>query len=108
MPLHILKQLRGLARTEGTTLYTLLLSAYYALLHRYTSQEDIIVGTPMAGRSTLEREDCVGFFVNTLPVRVNVGGNPSFRSLLARVKQRVMGALTHQVFGALCRLTQLC
>jgi non-ribosomal peptide synthetase component F len=77
-------------------MYNLLLAAYVTLLHKYTHQEDIIVGSPMAGRSQLPMEDCVGYFVNPVPLRVSVAGNPSFKNFLARTRQVVMEALEHQ------------
>ncbi len=78
--------MRALARAEGVTLYTLLLSAFYTLLFHYTQQEDIIVGSPMANRNEIEREDCVGYYVNPVPLRSDLAGNPPFRTYLARVR----------------------
>jgi non-ribosomal peptide synthetase component F len=86
IPLSLLGPLRALARSEGVTLYTLLLAAFYTLLHAYTQQDDIVVGSPMACRSEMEREDCVGYYVNPLPLRSNLEGNPPFRTYLSRVR----------------------
>jgi hypothetical protein len=96
VPSNLHTQLTALSRAEGVTLYTLLLAAWYTLLYRYTGQEDIIVGSPMACRADPNRQNCAGYFVNPLPLRSNVGGDPSFRAHLSRVKQVVMGALVHQ------------
>lgn len=96
IPLRLHTALTGLAREEGVTMYTLLLSAFYTLLHVYSGQEDLIVGSPLACRNDAARENVVGYFVNPLPLRSNLGGNPSFRSYVSRVKQVVLGALSHQ------------
>jgi hypothetical protein len=95
IPLPLLTQLRQLAKAESVTLYALLLAAYYTLLHVYTGQEDIVVGSPLSGRSELEREHCVGYFVNPLPLRSNLSGNPSFRTYLSRVRSTVVEGLAH-------------
>src|SRR5208283_3193933 len=71
--------LRALGRSEGTTLYMTLLSAFYVLLSRYSGQEDIAVGTPIANRNRRELEGLVGFFVNTLVMRADLSGDLSFR-----------------------------
>jgi len=71
---------------EGATLFMTLLAAFQALLHRYTGGEDIIVGVPIAGRNRLEVENLIGIFINTLALRTDLSGNPSFRQLLGRVR----------------------
>ena len=88
--------LRQLSRREGATLFMVLLAAFDVLLLRYTGQSDIVVGTPVAGRSRGETEGLIGFFVNMLALRANLGGNPTFRELLAQVKEVTLGAYTHQ------------
>jgi amino acid adenylation domain-containing protein len=88
--------LETLARTSGTSLYTLLVAAFQVLLHRYTGQDDILVGTPMAGRSRAEFQDILGFFVNTVALRGNLAGDPPFRAFLDQVRATVMEALDHQ------------
>ncbi len=93
---QISKQLRELSRREGVTLFMTLLAAWQLLLSRYTGQEDIVVGTPIAGRNRLETEDLIGFFVNTLVLRTDLGKNPSFREVLKRVRDVVLGAYSHQ------------
>src|SRR5262249_22231255 len=85
-----------LCQREGATLFMGLLAAFQALLHRYTGQDDIVVGAPVANRGHRETEGLIGFFVNTLVMRTDVSGNPSFRQLLGRVKEVVLGAFTHQ------------
>src|SRR5262249_25163452 len=82
----------ALSRSEGCTLFMVLLGAFKALLHRYTGQEDLCVGTPIAGRNRAETEGLIGFFVNTLVLRTDVGGDPSFRELVARVRDVALGA----------------
>ena len=86
----------SLARQETCTLFMTLLAAFQTLLHRYTGQADIVIGTPMAGRNRAEIEGLIGFFVNTLVLRTNLAGNPSFRELLAVVREDVLGAAAHQ------------
>jgi amino acid adenylation domain-containing protein len=92
----VLSGLKALSQEQGTTLFMTLLSAFKVLLYRYSSQEDISVGTPIAGRSYQETEGLVGFFVNTLVLRSDLSGNPSFLSLLQRVKQTTLSAYDHQ------------
>jgi amino acid adenylation domain-containing protein/non-ribosomal peptide synthase protein (TIGR01720 family) len=88
--------LRELSRREGTTLFILLLAAFKTLLYRYTSQEDIAVGTPVANRSRLETEALIGLFANTLVLRTHVSGQTTFRELLGRVRETALGAYAHQ------------
>ena len=89
-------RLREMAKAEGATLYMTLLTAFQVLLHRYTGQEDIIVGCPTEGRSQPEFALTVGFFVNMLALRVNLAGNPTFSALLSQVRSSVLAALAHQ------------
>lgn len=90
------KALSDLSRKEGVSLYMTLLSAFLVLLYRYTSQTDIVIGTPVANRNRSEHEQLIGFFVNTLALRTNLAGNPSFKVLLKRVKQVALNAFSHQ------------
>jgi amino acid adenylation domain-containing protein len=87
---------RTLALREGATLFMTLLAAFKAVLLRYTQQEDVFVGTIIAGRNRLELESLIGFFVNMLVLRTDLSGNPSFRELLARVKKIVLEAYANQ------------
>ncbi|MEG5094021.1 amino acid adenylation domain-containing protein [Microcoleus sp. B13-B4] len=89
-------KLLELAKAEGVTLYTIVLAAFQVLLLRYTNQEDILIGSPMAGRSLTEFERIVGYFTNPVVLRTNLSGNPTFRELLCRVRSCVLGALEHQ------------
>jgi amino acid adenylation domain-containing protein len=90
------QKLEALSRQQGTTLFMTLLAAFQTLLYRYTGQEDIAVGCPIAGRTRQELEELIGFFVNTLIMRVNFSGNPTFRELLARIREVALGAYAHQ------------
>jgi pristinamycin I synthase-3/4 len=87
---------RALARNHGVTLFMTLLAAFQALLGRYTGQTDLVVGSPLANRNRPELEGLIGFFVNTLPLRVDLAGGPGFRELLGRVREAVSGASAHQ------------
>ncbi|BAZ37902.1 amino acid adenylation domain-containing protein [Calothrix sp. NIES-4101] len=89
-------KLKNLSNQEGVTLYMTLLAAFKVLLYRYTQQEDIIVGTPIANRDRTEIEGLIGFFVNTLVLRTNLGNNPTFRELLQQVREVTLGAYAHQ------------
>jgi amino acid adenylation domain-containing protein len=95
-PVELLAKLKKISATEGATLFMTLLAAYQALLFRYTGQEDIVVGTPIANRTRTEIEELIGFFVNTLVMRTSVSGRPSFRELLQRVRTTALGAYAHQ------------
>lgn len=90
-----LTALSALSRKEGATLFMLLLAAFKTLLHRYTGQEDILVGTPIQGRTRPEIENLIGFFVNTLVLRTHVESTLNFRELLARVRSVCLGAYSH-------------
>ncbi|PSL44995.1 amino acid adenylation domain-containing protein [Chitinophaga niastensis] len=92
----LLDELKTLSRKQSTTLYMTLLTVFKVLLYRYSGQEDICVGTPIAGRTQQEIEGLIGFFVNTLVLRSNLGNNPSFISLLEQVKQTTLDAYEHQ------------
>jgi amino acid adenylation domain-containing protein len=89
-------RLKELARNNGVTLYILLLAVYYVQLYRYTGQEDIVIGTPVAGRSRLVLEKLIGLFVNSLALRTDLGGRTVFTELLGRVKATVFEAYAHQ------------
>ncbi|HEX8186181.1 MAG TPA: amino acid adenylation domain-containing protein, partial [Blastocatellia bacterium] len=88
--------LRDLSKREGATLFMVMLAAYKVLLYRYTGQVDLIVGTPIANRNRAEIEDLIGFFTNTLVMRTDVSGNPSFIGLLNRIRAAALGAYSHQ------------
>ncbi|HEV2149199.1 MAG TPA: non-ribosomal peptide synthase/polyketide synthase [Longimicrobiaceae bacterium] len=88
--------LRALSRREGTTLFMTLLAAFQTLLAKYSGQDDLVVGTPIANRVALETEGLIGFFVNTLALRGDLSGDPTFRELLGRVREATLGAYAHQ------------
>ncbi|OKH20890.1 non-ribosomal peptide synthetase [Hydrococcus rivularis NIES-593] len=90
------RALKDLSQQEGVTLFMTLLAAFKVLLYRYTGQQDIAIGTPIANRNRTETEELIGFFVNTLVLRTNLQGNPSFRQLLKRVREVTLGAYAHQ------------
>ncbi len=93
---EVVRRLKTLAAAEGVTLYTVLLSAFQVHLGRHTGQEDFVVGSPFAGRSRPEFERIVGYFINMLPLRADLSGDPTFRHLLRRVGATVLQALQHQ------------
>jgi len=87
-----------LCRQENTTLFMILLAAFNVLLHRYSGEDDIVVGAPIANRGRKELEILIGFFINSLALRTDLSANPSFRELLARVRKTAMGAYANQDF----------
>jgi amino acid adenylation domain-containing protein len=93
---RLAEDLKALSRREGATLYMVLLAAFKVLLARYTGEDDIVVGAPVAGRSRAETENLIGLFVNTLVLRTDLSGNPTFRELLKRVREVALGAYMHQ------------
>ncbi|MEK6283639.1 MAG: amino acid adenylation domain-containing protein [Acidobacteriota bacterium] len=90
------RALKMLSQEHGVTLFMTLLAALQVLLYRYTGQEDIVVGTPVAGRTRAETEGLIGFFLNTLALRVSLKGDPTFAALLSRVREACLGAYAHQ------------
>lgn len=96
LPREISAAIQELSRREGVTQFMILLAAFQVLLSRYSGQDDIVVGTPIAGRGRIETEDLIGFFVNTLVLRTDLAGNPSFQELLRRVREVALGAAAHQ------------
>jgi len=93
---QVIEGLRSLAQAEGTTLYTLLLSAFQVLLQRYTAQDDILVGSPVAARPRAEVGDVVGCFFNAIVLRGDLSGDPTFKEFLQQMRATVLGALEHQ------------
>jgi amino acid adenylation domain-containing protein len=96
LPETLLAAVRSLSRREGATMFMTLLAAFNALLYRLTGRTDIVVGAPIANRDRLELEGIIGFFTNTLVLRTNLTGDPSFRDLLKRVREVALGAYTHR------------
>lgn len=96
LDIEVVQQIRQLAQQEGSTLFMVLLSIYSSLLHRHTDQNDLIIGTPIAGRRSIELESVIGMFVNTLALRIRPTGDTTFRELLHQVKQTTLSAYDHQ------------
>lgn len=96
IPTALTDKLRALSQKADGTLYMTLLAAVQILLQRYSGTDDVAVGSPIAGRSRTELEGLIGFFINTLVMRTDLSGNPTFRQLLARVRETALGAYTHQ------------
>lgn len=96
LDIPVLVALKQLGQQEDCTLFMTLLAAFLVLLYRYTGQEDLVVGVPVANRNRADIEQLIGFFVNTLVVRTNLSGAPSLRQLLRRVREGALGAFAHQ------------
>ncbi len=95
LPASLVQTLRELSQRHGASFYMTLLAAMAVLLYRYTSQEDIILGSFTAGRKLAEVEPLLGYFVNPLPLRIDLSGNPTFRELQSRVRGVLLDALSH-------------
>lgn len=93
---ELTEALKNLSRQEGVSLYMTLLAAFKILLARYTGQDEVVIGTPIANRNWIEIENLIGFFVNTLVLRTDLSGNPSFEELLKRIREVTLGAFAHQ------------
>ncbi|NEO15135.1 MAG: amino acid adenylation domain-containing protein [Moorea sp. SIO3F7] len=93
---ELTQKLQTLSRDSGTTLFMTLLAAFGTLLYRYSGQEDILIGTPIANRNRREIEPLIGFFVNTLVLRTHFDDNPSFSQLLKQVRETTLNAYEHQ------------
>src|ERR687886_738282 len=96
LPETLTEKLKLLSQRSGVTLFMTLLAAFQTLLYRYTGQDDICIGSPIANRNHSETERLIGFFVNTLVLRTPLSGNPSFQELLGRVREVALGAYAHQ------------
>ncbi|HYU31238.1 MAG TPA: 2,3-diaminopropionate biosynthesis protein SbnA [Thermoanaerobaculia bacterium] len=96
LPPALSEGVRELGRSEGATPFMVLLAAWAVLLGRHAGQEDVVLGTPIAGRNRRELEDLIGFFVNTLALRTDLAGEPAFSELLGRVRATVLDAFAHQ------------
>ena len=96
LPEELSAALKALSWQEGSTLFMTLLAAFKVLLYGYTSQEDLCLGTLVANRHRQEGEGLIGLFVNTVLLRTNLGGNPTFREVLRRVRQTTLAAYAHQ------------
>jgi amino acid adenylation domain-containing protein len=96
VPEEVVRDLRAVARREGATLFMTVLAGFAALLHRFSHQEDVVIGSPVANRDRAEIENLIGLFVNTLPLRADLSGNPPFAALLARVRETALAAYAAQ------------
>ncbi len=96
LPKKLSAGIKALSQREGATLFMTLLAAFQTLLARYTGQDDVVVGSPIANRTRIETEGLIGFFVNTLVMRGDLSGDPTFRELLSRAKEVALGAYAHQ------------
>ncbi|HYX24955.1 MAG TPA: amino acid adenylation domain-containing protein, partial [Thermoanaerobaculia bacterium] len=96
LPSAVSEGVRRLARQQGATPFMVLLAGFEALLHRYTGQDDLVVGSIIANRNRRELEGLIGFFVNTLALRGDLSGEPAFSDLLVRVRESALGAYAHQ------------
>lgn len=95
LPKELLERLKTLGRQEQATLFMILEACFMALLHRYTGQADILVGTPISGRTRSETESLIGYFLNTVVLRAKFTDSQNFRSLLQQVRERAVGAYAH-------------
>jgi len=96
LPAALVARLRALARAEDATLFMVVMAGFLALLHRYSGQRDLTVGTAVAGRDRAELEGVVGFCVNTIALRVEVSGRSSFRALVGDVRRAALDGFAHQ------------
>ncbi len=96
LPPALIEQVDRLSRAGETTRFMTLLAAFFALLHRLTGEVDVVVGTPIANRQRAELEALIGFFVNTLALRIDLSGDPTFDQLLERVRETTLAAYEHQ------------
>jgi amino acid adenylation domain-containing protein len=96
LALPVSNAVTALARDARVTPFVVLLAAFHAILRRYTGADDLIVGTPIAGRPRMETEGLIGFFVNTLVLRVDASGEPTFNEFVSRVRDVVLEAMAHQ------------
>lgn len=107
LSMGLTQQLQALARSQGVTLYMLLLAAYQVLLHRYSGREDILVGSPMSGRSRPEFENLVGYFVSMVALRADLDNQETFVAFLQQVRTTVQEAITHQDYPFLLLVQKL-
>ncbi|MEO8562544.1 MAG: amino acid adenylation domain-containing protein [bacterium] len=96
LPVELLERLRALSKANGSTLFVTLLAAFDVFLARLSGQDDVVVGSPTAGRSQEGTEALIGYFANTLVLRTKLSGDPSFTELLARVRETTLSAFEHQ------------
>ncbi len=95
---EITQQITTLSRSQGSTLYMTLLAAYLVLIHRYTNQDEVLVGSPVAGRNRAALTQLAGYFTNSIVLRSKLAGNPPFLTFLEQVRQTVLEAFAHQEY----------
>lgn len=96
VPSTVTRRLADIAAGQGSSLFMAVLAAFQVVLSRWSGQDDVAVGSPIAGRNRAECEDLIGFFVNTLVLRTDTSGDPTFHDLLGRVRETALGAYAHQ------------
>jgi len=96
LPKELAERLKILAKNQGVTLFTALLTAFQVLLHRYSGQHDILVGTPTAGQRDAQFANVVGYFVNLIVIRGDLSANPTFEALLSQIQRTVLAGMEHQ------------
>ena len=96
IPPEVVTRLRRLAQEQGATLFMVALAGFSALLSRYSGQDEVVIGSPVAGRTRSDTEGLIGFFVNTIVLRCDLRGDPTFRELLTRTRERAVRAYAHQ------------
>jgi amino acid adenylation domain-containing protein len=96
LPKYMTRALEEISRQAGTTMFMTMLAAFQTQLYLYTNRRDIVVGTATASRTRVEIEELMGFFTNTLVMRTDFSGNPSFQEVLAQVRENSLGAMAHQ------------
>ena len=96
LPEGLTGELKALGRRENVTLFMTLLAAFKVLLARYSGQDNLVVGSPIAGRNRVDLEGLIGFFVNTLALRTDLSGDPTFRELLGRIRESTLDAFAHK------------
>jgi len=96
LPNDVMQSLKSLSQRHNATLFMILMAAFQILLRRITGRDDIVIGTPIAGRTRLETEKLIGFFVNTLPIRIHGSGKLTFEEMLRRVRSVVVDAINYQ------------
>jgi len=96
LPAALCESLRKLSQSENVTVFTLLAAAFQTLLHRYSGQENVVIGAPIGGRTRQETERLIGYFVNSVALKGDFSGEPTFRQVVARTKETVLGALNNQ------------
>ncbi len=96
LPADLMARLKALAVTEGASLYMVMLAALTLLIGSWSGEEDVVVGSPLAGRERGESESLIGVFLNLVPMRIDLSGNPTFRDLLGRARRTALDAYSHQ------------